>query len=387
MTAKPLFHPAPLAAAASLLVGLGLARFGYVPIFPAMVAAGWVGGAGAGMLGGCNFAGYLLGALGGRRIGQRLGVPGTMDLGMGLAVLSFLACAWQGGLFWLGFWRAVAGLAGGILMAVSGPSAQAVVPPARRGLAGGVTTSGVGGGAAVGALAVPLFLQGGVSATWMGLAALAALIWLVARPHWPNPPAETLALPRDRAVPPAWWLMAAYLLSAAGMVAPMVYTADLAVRGHGAGPMTAGLLWVLFGLGGVAGTLSGGALAGRIGAMRGMTLWLAIQVLALAAAMVPPDRGLWGVLLAAPLSGFSGIGITAMALAGAREAAGPSAAVLWMRATAFYALAQTGFGFLLAAVFRWSGDRHAAVFGAGLLLSLLGLAVAALATRRPSPAS
>ncbi|MFC7551195.1 hypothetical protein ACFQU7_01140 [Pseudoroseomonas wenyumeiae] len=46
---------------------------------------------------------------------------------------------------------------------------------------------------------------------------------------------ETLALPRGQALPPAGWLLGAYVFSAAGMVPPMVYTADLAVRGHGAG--------------------------------------------------------------------------------------------------------------------------------------------------------
>jgi predicted MFS family arabinose efflux permease len=387
MMAKAKLHPAALAAGACLLSGIGLARFGYVPMFPAMVAAGWVGGAGGGLLGACNFAGYLLGALLGRRLGRRLGVPGALDLCMGLLVLSFLACGWHGGLAWLAFWRALAGFGGGVLMAVSGPAAQAVVPPAQRGLAGGVLTSGVGGGAALSALAVPLLLQGGVALAWAGLAALVALIWLAARPYWPNPPAETLALPRGQALPPAGWLLAAYVFSAAGMVPPMVYTADLAVRGHGTGAAMAGLLWVLFGIGGVAGTLSGGATAGRIGAMPATRLWLVLQVAALAAALVPAGWGSWGLLLAAPLSGFSGLGLTAVTLAGAREIAGSASAILWARATVLYALTQACIGFLLAALFRWSGDQHAAVFGAGLLLSALGLAVAVLAPRRASPAS
>lgn len=387
MTAKAKLHPAALAAGACLLSGIGLARFGYVPMFPAMVEAGWVGGAGGGLLGAYNFAGYLLGALLGRRLGQRLGVPGALDLCMGLLVLSFLACGWQGGLAWLAVWRALAGFGGGVLMSVSGPAAQAVVPPAQRGLAGGVLTSGVGGGAALGAVAVPLLLQGGVALAWIGMAALVALIWLAARPYWPNPPVETLALPRGQALPPAWWLLATYVLSAAGMVPPMVYTADLAVRGHGAGAVLTGLLWVLFGLGAVAGTLSGGVLAGRIGAMPAVRLWMAFQVAALAATLAPAGWGSWALLLAAPLSGFSGVGLTAVTLAGAREIAGSASAVLWARATVLYALTQACTGFLLAALFRWSGDQHAAVFGAGLLLSVLGLAVAVLAPRRASPAS
>jgi uncharacterized MFS-type transporter YbfB len=61
------------AGAAATLSGIGLARFAYVPLFPAMVAAGWVTGAEGGFLGAVNFAGYLIGVLGGRGLGRRSG--------------------------------------------------------------------------------------------------------------------------------------------------------------------------------------------------------------------------------------------------------------------------------------------------------------------------
>src|SRR4051812_2024908 len=55
------------AGAAATLSGIGLARFAYVPLFPAMVAAAWVTGAEGGFLGAVNLAGYLIGVLGGER--------------------------------------------------------------------------------------------------------------------------------------------------------------------------------------------------------------------------------------------------------------------------------------------------------------------------------
>ena len=61
------------AGAAATLSGIGLARFAYVPLFPVMVAAGWVSGAEGGFLGAVNLAGYLIGVLGGRMLAQRLG--------------------------------------------------------------------------------------------------------------------------------------------------------------------------------------------------------------------------------------------------------------------------------------------------------------------------
>lgn len=360
------------AGAGAVLSGIGLARFAYVPLFPAMVAAGWVDGAEAGLLGAGNFLGYLLGVLAGRRLAGRIGVPRALDAGMALAVLAFTACAWQGGVIWLLVWRAVAGMAGGVLMALAGPSVQAVVPAERRGTASGIVMTGVGTGVILGGLAVPLLLSGGVPAAWLGLAAATAAIWLAARTTWPDPP----ALPREAtqaAVPRTGRLMLAYALSGGGMVAPMVYLSDLAVRGRDL-PIEAGAaVWIGFGIGALLGTLFGGRVAGRIGGRRALLAWMAVQVTALAAALVPA----WPVvMLAGPLGGFAGVGATAVTLVAAREIAGAQAGVIWVRATAAYAVAQVVFAFALAALFGATGDSHAAVFGVGLALSLAALLVA-----------
>src|SRR3954453_12945727 len=101
------------AGAAATLSSIGLARFAYVPLFPAMVAASWVSGAEGGFLGAVNLAGYLIGVLGGRPLARRFGTARALDGGMGLAALAFAACAWNGGVAWLALWRALAGLAGG----------------------------------------------------------------------------------------------------------------------------------------------------------------------------------------------------------------------------------------------------------------------------------
>ncbi|WP_137179758.1 YbfB/YjiJ family MFS transporter [Roseomonas sp. AR75] len=360
------------AAAGAILAGVGLARFAYVPLFPAMVAAGWVDGGEAGLLGAGNFAGYLLGVLAGRRLAARIGVPRALDAGMALAVAAFAACAWQGGLFWLFAWRALAGTAGGVLMALAGPSAQASVPPERRGVASGIVMTGVGLGVVSGGLAMPLLLRGGVEAAWAGLALAAALVWWAARRHWPDPPALPAEETRST-VPRAGGLLLAYALSGAGMVAPMVYLSDLAVRGRGM-PIEAGAaVWIGFGIGALLGTLLGGRLAARLGGQRALLAWMAVQVVALGAALVPA----WPVLaLAGPLSGFAGVGATAVTLLAAREVAGAQAGVLWVRATAAYAVAQVGFAFGLAALFAATGDSHAAVFGVGLALSIAAFAVA-----------
>ncbi len=378
MTTRPPFLRPALAGAAATCAGNGLARFAYVPLFPAMVTAGWVDGGGAGLLGAAALAGYLAGVLGAGRLAQRgLGVPGTLDLGMALVALSLAACAWNGGFWWFMGWRFAAGVAGGFLMALAGPAVQASVDPARRGAAGGVVIAGVGSGVAAGALLVPALLPAGLPAAWLGLGAAALLLWLFAHPRWPDPPPT--AAGADAAVPRAPVLVLAYALHGAGMVPPMVYLADLAARGRGLGVEWGALAWLLFGLGGVAGGVLSGRVVDRFGGVRTLRAWLGVQALALALSL-PPSAAL--VPPAALLAGFAAIGVTAVTLTVTREAAPARPSALWVRCTAAFAVAQAAVGFALAALFAATGESHAAVFGAGLLFSAAALA-AGSALRRP----
>src|SRR3982074_1345975 len=88
--------PVWLSAAAGLcasLVGLGLARFAYTPLIPALIAAKWFSPADAVYLGAANLAGYLAGALIAGELGKRAApvhvLPGTMAL----ACLCAFACS------------------------------------------------------------------------------------------------------------------------------------------------------------------------------------------------------------------------------------------------------------------------------------------------------
>ncbi len=369
---RGLLGPA-LAGAAATCSGIGLARFAYVPLFPAMVAAGWVDGAGAGLLGAINLTGYLIGALAAPRVGRALSVPRALDAGMALATLAAACCAWQGGLAWLGVWRCLAGIAGGVLMGLTGPAVQAVVAPQRRGMAGGVVLLGVGSGITLGALLVPALVVGqGVSAAWLGLSATTFVLWMAARRFWPAPP-PVVAQRGHGALPDVRLLVVSYGLSGAGLVPPMVYLADLAARGHGLGVQAGGLMWVVFGVGALSGSLAGGALADRIGGRRAMVLALVVQVVALGCALLP---GVTWLVVSGVLSGVAAVSVTAVALAAARERAGAQAGLVWVRTTAAFAVAQAATGFAMAAIFGATGESHAAIFAVGLGLSAVSLAVA-----------
>src|SRR5438046_10562071 len=62
---------ATFAALSANLVGVGFARFGYTPLIPALIAAGWFAPSAAVYLGAANLAGHLAGALLARAIAAR----------------------------------------------------------------------------------------------------------------------------------------------------------------------------------------------------------------------------------------------------------------------------------------------------------------------------
>ncbi len=364
-----LWRPA-LAGAAATCAGNGIARFAYVPMFPAMVVAGWVDGGQAGMLGAAALAGYLVGTLAGPVAGRRFGVPATLDLGMALVIAALAACAWNGGFLWFLFWRGMAGVAGGLLMALAGPASQASTAAARRGTAGGVVLAGVGVGIALGAVLVPLLVPWGLPAAWLGVAGLVLLLWIAARPHWPDMPMRGAA---RQTAPPAPWLLLTYGLQAAGMVAPMVYLSDLAARGLGLGVSAGALVWLLFGTIGICGAIAGGWVADRIGGRRALVVWSGLLAAALLLAMTPHP---WLILPAAAASGFASVGVTTVVLAVCRELAPQNSAALWVRCTAIFGVVQASVAFALAALFAWTGESHLAIFAAGLLFALLSVASA-----------
>src|SRR5215469_11383001 len=75
------------------LVGIGLARFAYAPLLPALIAAGWFAPAAAVYLGAANLAGYLGGALAAGRIAARVGAAAALPAMMVVATAAFFACA------------------------------------------------------------------------------------------------------------------------------------------------------------------------------------------------------------------------------------------------------------------------------------------------------
>jgi MFS family permease len=138
------------------LVGLGLARFAYTPLIPALITERWFNPVDAVYLGAANLAGYLAGALVARELGARAGAVRTLRAMMVLASLCCLACSKPVSFIWFFFWRFLAGLTGGVIMVLAASTILPHIAPAKRGAVGGVIFAGVGLGVAASGTLVPV---------------------------------------------------------------------------------------------------------------------------------------------------------------------------------------------------------------------------------------
>lgn len=343
------------------MTGIGLSRFAYAPLLPAIVQAGLLSGGAAGVLGALNLGGYLCGAFAAQRVGRALGIVWALRLAMVTASVCFALCAVPGGLAWLAPWRVLTGAAGGVLMILAGPAVQAVVPASMRGLAAGLVFTGVGGGIIVGAALVPVMLPHGIAAAWLALAGLATGLTVLSWRLWPDVPAGAAPL-LPRLSGGAGWMVASYACAAMAQVVHMVWWPDFIARGLGRGTAGAAAFWMLYGASALIGPTVYGGVADRIGARRALRIAMAVQVVALALPWVSTATG--ALVLSAGLAGGTAIGSTALTLARAREMAGAEAGGIWRVNTVAFGLAQTATGFGLAWLYAATGG-HAALFAFG----------------------
>lgn len=362
------------------LVGIGLARFAYTPLIPPMIEAHWFAAKDVIYLGAANLVGYLIGALVGRPAARRYGARPTLRAMMLLTSVAFFACAYPLSVGWFFGWRLMSGISGGIIMVLAATTVLPHVPASRRGMASGAIFLGIGVGIAASGTLVPLLLDMGMRATWLGLGVLSLLLSVVSWWCWPHavhthvPVGEPTASVQASVRTELNLLYMQYALMAVGLVPMMVFLVDYVARGLGWGTHTAALFWIVYGVGAIVGPMVYGALSDRAGPAltSHLTIWLQLGAIAL---MMFSANHL--VLLAATLViGSFPPGIVPITLGRVqRILAGDAHAqnMVWSKATTVFALFQALAGYTYSYVFAQSGGNHRLLMaiGAGALVIAL----------------
>ncbi|MBR0688835.1 YbfB/YjiJ family MFS transporter [Bradyrhizobium manausense] len=372
------------------LVGLGLARFSYTPLIPALIAAKWFSASDVVYLGAANLAGYLAGALAARAVAARIGAVRALRAMMLLATLSFFASAAPVSFTWFFAWRFLSGLTGGIIMVLAASVILPHTSPARRGIVGGVIFAGVGLGVAASGTLVPLLLKEGLQQSWYGLGALSAVLTLASWWSWPAE-AKTATAPSHHAKQhhtptAARALLIQYGLNAVALVPHMVFIVDFVARGLGQGIAAGSRYWVLYGLGAIVGPLITGHLGDRSGfgpALRAAFLIEAAAVLLPTVSTAPVSL----IVSSVVVGGFTP-GIVPLVLGRIHELVPHSTEqqrATWSHATTSFALCQAAAAYGFSWMYAQTGGDHLVLFALGGAAVVLALAIdlgLALTTRR-----
>jgi predicted MFS family arabinose efflux permease len=299
---------------------LGIGRFGYSLLLPAMRAYfGW-SYATAGAVNTANAAGYLLGSFLAAPLAERIGLGRAFVAGMAVTAASVgLSGTESPAVFgtahvWFQLvMRAAAGISGAITFVTGASLISVTVPGPSRALAR--YFGGAGLGIVVAAVIIPpLLARGGPGAWrdgWFVLGALATLATILALPvtrlRTPVVRACDGGEPSPRTLGGLMPLLAGYFLFGLGYIAYMTFVVAL-LRGGGYTQRTVAVFWAVLGTGAAVGPLLWRRIIDRLRGARGLALVMgmlaagaALPVLTLTTAASIGSAVLFGcALLAVP---------------------------------------------------------------------------------------
>ncbi|MGH7073292.1 MAG: YbfB/YjiJ family MFS transporter [Stellaceae bacterium] len=373
---------AALSGLGACLLGIGLARFAYTPLIPALIEAHWFSPAAAVYFGAANLAGYLFGAIAARSMARFLSPVVALRAAMVVVTLSFFASADPMDWGWFFLWRFLSGFGGAVIMVVAAPTILTRVPAAKRGVVSGVIFAGIGTGVVLSGTLVPLLLRHGMVAAWLGLGALSAVLTAASWQGWPRQSAragDDVAGARPSAF--VWFdfaigaLLIEYTLLALALVPCMVFLVDYIARGLGLGIARGGLYWAVYGVGAIIGPLVLGRLSDRLGFRAMVRVSFAVIALAVAALMV--TRAAAPLFLASFVVGAVTPGTVPVFVGRTQEMVldPDHRQAIWAAATTCFALGLTVASYAYSFVFAASGGDYRLLFGFGVGAALLALAI------------
>jgi MFS family permease len=358
----------------ALAVAMGIGRFVYTPILPAMAQALRLDHATTGWIASANFLGYLLGAFWASTLmpranaalfgGLLLSAMTTAAMGMVSSSTIFIALRFAGGV-----------ASALVLVCGSAIVLDKLQEKGRDGLSA-LHFAGVGLGIAVSALLVTVLSDRGADwrALWIASGALSllaaiALPFLLAggQAHTtPAPNAKPPASANKRIVTALLW---AYGLFGFGYVITATF---LVVQVRQTAPSAEPWVWLIVGVTAVPSVAAWTWIGARIGLLRSYALASALEAVGVAASVLMPTRA--GALIAAALLGGTFVGLTALGLRAAREhAPDPERMIAWMTA-AF------GLGQIIGPIFAGQLAAHTGNFTISTLVAAATLLVAAVLT-------
>lgn len=373
---------ATFAALAAYFVSIGIARFAYSPLIPALIKEEWFTASDATYLGAANLAGYLIGAISGKWVGNRIAHHLLLGLVMLIVSASLFASMFPISFTWYFVWRFVSGYCGGIVMVLAATLILPRVPSHRLGLASGLMFTGVGGGIALSGLLVPLLVEIGLTETWIILGTISLVLTAIVYPFWPRDAQSQSVKSTDQTAKishaftfPLNSLYVSYGLVAMALTAHMVFLVDYVARDLNLGLGVGGKIWIAFGLGAMVGPLSVGALAGWIGFRYALHVLLLIMFISIG--MVLVDHSLPALYVSAFAVGATVPGVVPLIAGTIHELTKSDSSLnktAWSLSTVAFAVGQAIAAYVYAAMYA-AFLEYIPVFQLAAAIALLALII------------
>lgn len=378
------------AGACALALAMGIGRFAYTPMLPAMLEESSLGLSAAGLVASANFLGYLIGALLATRAFFARRRTGWLRAGLALSAFTTAAMALDVGASGWAALRLASGVASAFVLVFTSAIVFEIAAREGRPMLGSLLYAGVGVGIAASALLVFAGREASWSAArlWWALAGLSALLalapWRVLdRPPGASPPSRADAARHGadrRALARLVWsygcLGFGYVITATFLVVMVRRMPDARALEF--------WTWAVVGLAGAPSNWAWAKVAQRTGPYAAIVAAFVLE--AAGVALAAAGHGAAALLVGAALLGGTFMAITALGLATARQLAPDRPDQTIARMTVAFSIGQIAG----PAVGGWLAERSGSFAAPSWLAAavlLLGAALAAAAGRggRPGP--
>ena len=384
-------HPAQatLAGLCAIGIALGMSRFAYTPLVPALIRDDWTTIPQAGFLGGANCFGYLVSCVIAITLPRILGVHQVMRIGLGAGLLGVLLSSFNFGFIWLVIARFIAGLSAAPLVVLTPSVLSTQMPERWRKLSAGLAFSGAGLFTLLVSLTLPFVLHQNVQVGWFYETAVVAVAVLLTWPltsrasNKPLPPpaaAEHLNGGQRKVI---LGLGLAYACGAIGMQPPTLFLTDYLHRDLGVQIATASQLFSVIGLGFAIGAGCSGVLVSRLGSRISLLLIFATGTVGVLMATI--SHQLWLITIAAGLCGFFVLGMVATTSQRAMEAVGTAQHPrIWGTLSLVFAIGLTAGSNGMSLMLKL-GFSYIQLFVIAIIALAMGVIVTGLLSCRPLP--
>jgi len=384
-------HPAQatLAGLCAIGIALGMSRFAYTPLVPALIRDDWTTIPQAGFLGGANCFGYLVSCVIAITLPRILGVRQVMRIGLGAGLLGVLLSSFNFGFIWLVIARFIAGLSAAPLVVLNPSVLSTQMPALAQAFSAGLAFSGAGLFTLLVSLTLPFVLHQNVQVGWFYETAVVAVAVLLTWPltsrasNKPLPPpaaAEHLNGGQRKVI---LGLGLAYACGAIGMQPPTLFLTDYLHRDLGVQIATASQLFSVIGLGFAIGAGCSGVLVSRLGSRISLLLIFATGTVGVLMATI--SHQLWLITIAAGLCGFFVLGMVATTSQRAMEAVGTAQHPrIWGTLSLVFAIGLTAGSNGMSLMLKL-GFSYIQLFVIAIIALAMGVIVTGLLSCRPLP--